>query len=586
MGEYDTVPQDADDKQDAIEVPGVADRTDGEEDAPEQRPSDREDRISSSEDDSPPVFDDCLDVGCTWPCAHHAHTSNELDFAWYPELEHIAHQHPKIPRAQLEMKVAVKDCQFCGIFFSIWRSDDCHCGANSHNGHILGGDSCRRKSASCFLRSNGQLSHVEMSWTCGKTTYELGLPPSLARDAPVFPYIPPCTGTLHGDPGSDESLALMNGWIDDCQRCHQLCRVNPQQVGGPKRLLQCLSDGSVRLVDTQSIPQRCDYIALSYCWGDGTAVKKTTEKTLDRHQSGIPNDDLPRLFREVAALARGLNINYLWIDALCIVQDSKEDNDKKDQIMHMGNIFRRALVVVVAASAESPIDSLLRVKPQSGQSHTWRTASLIRYEEVDLDVKFRKRDPGAHLFTDATKSTPVGQRAWCFQDRAMASRCLIFRDDEVVWECRSCCLCECGSTTRRPYRRPYRKMLPTFAEFAPFQLDGILPYYADAEAAYSFWETAVNNYSGRALTFETDRLPAISAVASIVAKSTGDRYLAGLWRDDLLAGLSLESTPVVLGFGTLPKIHNSAHLELGLTTSGGIVLFTFVQDPRLAGCRS
>ena len=430
-------------------------------------------------------------------------------------------------------------------------------------------------------------------------------------------------GDLHHNPGSAASLALMKGWIDKCQRSHQSCKI-PQQVGGPKRLLECLSNGSVRLVETQSLTQRCEYIALSYCWGDGTAVMKTTEKnpknTLRRHRHGIPEKSLPPLFQEAVSLARGLNIPYLWIDSMCIIQDS--DKDKKEEIMRMCDIFRGAFIVVVAASAESPLDSLLsvmpqpdqsqtwctslksllRVKPQSGQSHTcctalksllrvkpqsgqthtrrtalnsqlrvklqsgrntWRALSRIGYQEVDfVAFKFRKRAWRAHFSTNATDSTQTGKRAWCFQEKLLASRCLVFHDDEVVWECRSCCLCECGgeqehfSGDKSPMK-PYRQMLLPLAEHEPFQLDGpltafaqlpfaehetfqldgTLKYFADAEGAYSFWETAVEDYSRRALTLRTDHLPAISAVASIIAVATGDRYLAGLWRDDLLAGL-------------------------------------------------
>ena len=355
-------------------------------------------------------------------------------------------------------------------------------------------------------------------------------------------------GDLHHDPGSHESLALMKGWIDNCQRSHELCGMKPRQVGGPKRLLQCLSDGSVRLVETKSCTQRCDYIALSYCWGDGKAVKKTMKKTLDRHQLGIPNEDLPPLFQEVAALAHGLD-TYLWIDSLCIIQDSKED--KREEIMQMRDIFCGALVVVVAATAKSPLDSLLRVKPQSGQSNTWRTASPIRYREMDLNVQFRKRPEKAHssytCFGDATRDTPIAKRAWCFQEKLLASRCLVFCEDEVVWECRSCCLCECGGEQKHfdelgwSWLFPYERKLLPLAEHEPLQLDGTLKYFADAEAAYSFWEKAVFDYSRRALTFKTDRLPAISAVASTVAGATGDRYLAGLWENKLLAGLCWNS---------------------------------------------
>ena len=377
-------------------------------------------------------------------------------------------------------------------------------------------------------------------------------------------------GTLHCNPLSDESLTLMNGWIENCRRSHQPVCMLPQQVGGPKqqvdgpkRLLQCLPDG-VRLVETQSLTQPCHYIALSYCWGDPKAMKTTTMKTLERHQIGIPHEDLQPLHPEAAALARAVNINYLWIDSLCIIQDSTEDKEK--EIMQMSNIYAGALVVVVAATAKSPWDTLLRVKPPSDQSHTWRDASLIRYKEMDLNVKFRKRPWRAHWWPNATHLTHTGARAWCFPEKRLASRCLVFRDDEVVWECRSCCQCECGgeqehfsvghkqSISMGPYTE---RLLPSaeqdpfqldttlaafaqlpFAEHEPFQVDGTLTAFANNEAAYRFWEDAVEDYSDRALSYNTDRLPAISAVASIVAKATGDRYVAGLWRDDLLAGLS------------------------------------------------
>ena len=322
----------ADANQDVLEESGVAQRTDVEEDRPDQPPSQRgrEDPISSSKDErlgvdkriirrppSPSPGYDCRDVGCR------------------------------------------------------------------------------------------QLGSMHMEWTCGETGetfYELGLPtgkavwslydlsnifldPSLAPNARVVPYIAPCMGGLHHDPVSDGSLALMKGWIDDCRHRghrHQLCMTSqPVHRHGPKRLLKCLSDGSVRL-ETQSTTQPCGYIALSYCWGDGNDVKKTTEKgpnkTLDLHQRGIPNKDLPPLFQEVVALARGVNIPYLWIDSLCIIQDSQEN--KEEEMKQMSDIYSGALVVVVAALGSSPLDSLL--------AGTWRTASLIRYEEMDLHVKFRK----------------------------------------------------------------------------------------------------------------------------------------------------------------------------------------------------
>ena len=381
----------------------------------------------------PPSYD-CQHVDCTWPCAHHFHERKSLQFTWFPDVEYLSHRLQKIPGVQSKMKVGTKDCQFCRIFFNIGQSD-CRCGTNSHNDQF----------AHCQFRSNGQLDHINMNWTCATSIYELGVPtgkavwslyhfsnifldPSLARDARVVPYIAPCMGNLHYGPGSDESL-----------------------------------------------------------------------------------------------------------------QDSQED--KEEEMIQMSKIYSGALVVVVAATASSPLDSLLRVKPHPGQSNTWRTASLIRHKEMDLNVKFRKRTGDSHAFTDAKYDTHIGKSPWCFQ-KLLASRCLVFRHDEVVWECQSCFRCECmggaqeNFSVGNAWRKPYQQTLLPLAEREPFQLDGTLNHFADAEAAYSFWETAVENYSGRELSEKTDRLPPISAVASVVAEATGDCYLAGLWRNNLLAGLA------------------------------------------------
>ena len=113
MAEYDTIPQEADDRQDTLEESGVvAGRTGVEEDAPQESPPDRQNQRLCA----------CKDVGCTWPCAHHFHWRKRPKdnlFLWYPDLDRVGYQHPEISRIQSEMKVGTKDCQFGGIFFSI-----------------------------------------------------------------------------------------------------------------------------------------------------------------------------------------------------------------------------------------------------------------------------------------------------------------------------------------------------------------------------------------------------------------------------------------------------------------------------------
>ena len=183
MAEYDTVvPPEADAKQDKLEELGVTE-PDREEDAPDEPPSDQEDPTSSSEDERssgsdwlPPLID-CLDAGCTWPCAHHIHQNKKsIGFTWFPDSEQFLgtyYRTPK-PRIPYEKKISMKDCQYCRIFFTIGQSD-CHCGANAHNDRTLESGGCRCTSAYCRFRPNGQASHVYMKWTCGSAKYELGL---------------------------------------------------------------------------------------------------------------------------------------------------------------------------------------------------------------------------------------------------------------------------------------------------------------------------------------------------------------------------------------------------------------------------
>lgn len=57
------------------------------------------------------------------------------------------------------------------------------------------------------------------------------------------------------------------------------------------------------------------------------------------------------------------------------------------------------------------------------------------------------------------------------------------------------------------------------------------------------WRNAVGTYCGRILTFDDDRLPAISGLAHHVARVCKDDYLAGLWKRDLLLGLLWKAAP-------------------------------------------
>ena len=348
-------------------------------------------------------------------------------------------------------------------------------------------------------------------------------------------------GSIHEDRSSPSCIAMCQEWIRACEDEHPRCHA-PNLSSPSRRILDCTPDAGVRLCRA-SKAHGCRYLALSYCWG-GTKPLATTVDTLSSHEISIPIAVLPRLYHDVVILARSLEVQYIWIDSLCIVQDDDEDRDH--EIRRMGDIFDGAFLVVIAASAPSPRTGILQTAlwPWSGPGrsrYVWRDATAVRYDGLNLDkVHFRERIH-KHSERDACQRERIMRRAWTYQERLLARRCLVFKEKEIVWECKTWCRCECsGDQSSLPPDRQFQiSLLPSLRAKvgAPLRTN---ESFIDA---YTFWKQAVKIFSSRKLGYATDRLPAISALAQEVSGATGDRYLAGLWKSDLVGQLMWQSSP-------------------------------------------
>lgn len=96
----------------------------------------------------------------------------------------------------------------------------------------------------------------------------------------------------------------------------------------PTRLLDIgtSEDSLIRLLDRDEtrLLSKQSYATLSHCWGK-TGVIRTVKSNLRNHQQEIPRGSLPLTFKDAIKIARNLHLRYLWIDSLCIIQDSRED---------------------------------------------------------------------------------------------------------------------------------------------------------------------------------------------------------------------------------------------------------------------
>ncbi len=115
-------------------------------------------------------------------------------------------------------------------------------------------------------------------------------------------------------------------WLTECSEDHPSCLNSPPDKLPTRHLDVGLpSDPQrVRLVETVQPAGPTEYTTLSHCWGKQPLIKLTKEN-YSAFQEEIPATQLPLTFSEAINFTRRLGKQYIWIDALCIIQDSPDD---------------------------------------------------------------------------------------------------------------------------------------------------------------------------------------------------------------------------------------------------------------------
>lgn len=288
----------------------------------------------------------------------------------------------------------------------------------------------------------------------------------------------------------------------------------------PTRLLAV--DGStpdIRLCLAADLLNKPRYLALSHTWGERRKRLKAMPLLLKNNMSArkerIPWDELTKTFQDAITITKELGLQYIWIDSLCIVQDDKED--WASEAGRMAFVYSNAYLVVAATASETGDDGCFRTRCPSHN-----IAACGAYENVsNVHVQRQVCHRTICEWQAISTSMPLLDRAWCFQERLLATRILHYTEDEVMWECQECLWCECDAIKHEDHTSNFK--------------------IAHAEAMVSFdyqtrvksWAKVLTEYSQRSLTVGTDRLPGISGIAKAIALPEMGRYLAGLWESQL-----------------------------------------------------
>lgn len=117
-----------------------------------------------------------------------------------------------------------------------------------------------------------------------------------------------------GVTASDTALEKVSKWLNDCENGHPLCAAVRNELFVPNRILEIVGT-HVHLREQPTHPVR--YACLSHCWGPIGPALRLQQETMVILKGGVATDDLPRTFKDAVDVCLRLNIQYLWIDALC-----------------------------------------------------------------------------------------------------------------------------------------------------------------------------------------------------------------------------------------------------------------------------
>ncbi|KAF2682311.1 HET-domain-containing protein, partial [Lentithecium fluviatile CBS 122367] len=314
-------------------------------------------------------------------------------------------------------------------------------------------------------------------------------------------------------------VELLRAWTNECDKAHERCRrqsfanllpTRVIDVGGPAEI-------GVQACLVISKGQYGNYVALSHCWGPGSPPLRTTSANIGTMCSGITWESMPQNFQDAVTVTRMLGLRYLWIDSLCILKDSKEDWEREGS--RMADIYQNAYITVAATSAKTSHEGLLRYKLLEERDVITFPSPISAEMREDLILY----PFGTTSHHQNVERSAWNSRAWTMQERFLSRRIIHYTDFQTIYECRS------GNGRVDSELQ------------AQMQADAARAVSTEVHDLYNWWYPMVQGYSSRDLTYPNDLFPALSGLAttmqSISAPYVSDRYLCGLWQEDLARGL-------------------------------------------------
>jgi Heterokaryon incompatibility protein (HET) len=319
---------------------------------------------------------------------------------------------------------------------------------------------------------------------------QIAYPVSLAGSArPVKPLV---------------DLELVQKWLSTCEENHGSECTSPQWLSSNSEeewrgLFRVIDVKNKCIIDASPT---CRFFTLSYVWGsseiaiDGRSRMQMTKENLARLQehNGLNELTLPRTIMDAMVLISSLGERYLWVDALCIVQD--DVTEMVHQIAQMDLVYAGAIMTIIVGPGED-VDA--------GIPGVGNYTRDIFYNRVKVSPKGLCLTPAASLGSlDDLQFSRWNSRGWTFQERLLSRRVLIFCHKQVYW------ICE-----RNVWDEETILELDTPSVWVLPQALGCYDEWDDGYPKFSRSSLSlyVTQYSQRQLTYPSDAMPAFNGLA-------------------------------------------------------------------------
>jgi hypothetical protein len=322
--------------------------------------------------------------------------------------------------------------------------------------------------------------------------------------------------------GSVPNAGLHRSWLKTCEQDHgTTCNASPSTFAGV----------NIRFIDVEkncivsgNLTDR--YFALSYVWGTAVQYKllksNMKEMVLPNALSQAP---LPQTIKDSMSLVASMGESYLWVDALCIVQD--DDAGKGVQIAQMASIYVSALATVVALSGTSASSGL----PGVSSSLPRHTATI----PIAPGLRLTPRKQFSELFKDSVYNS----RAWTYQEQILSQRCLYFTEQQVYYQCLSSAFCE---------DRFGHNLEDSISSQNPLSEARIWSQHPKSSGdlakngAFRYYSRFIADYSTKNMGYLSDILNAFMGISATLNTMYGWKFWEGM--PDSLIDLALLWTPL------------------------------------------